>query len=218
MSKLPEGALLYRPNPERGIYVQGTIDQSLIDRLTPGIISLQSQSRDPITVYIDSRGGSTVSSEALWRLLTASDQDFSLPCRIITVVTSRAASAAADLLSSGDYALAYADSTLMYHGVRYPLDNPITVEAASFLAESLKSSNDRYAMILANRTIERFIFRCISMNQEFDTYRRNAPGASDLQCFGALARARLSPQAIQVLEQAQQRNSRYEQLVVSRAE
>ena len=45
--------------------------------------------------------------EALLLLLRLSNQDSSGPCRIITAVTSRAASAAADLLSSGDYALAY---------------------------------------------------------------------------------------------------------------
>src|SRR5262245_46284729 len=102
------------------------MNQDLIDRLTPGIISLQSQSREPITVYIDSRGGSTESAEVLLRLLRARNQDNADSCRLITVVTSLAASAAADFLSSGDYALAYPGSTVLYHGTRTPLDVPLT--------------------------------------------------------------------------------------------
>lgn len=102
----------FRPDPERGVFVNAPIDQDLLDRLTPRIVTLQSASRDPISVYIDSPGGSTLTASVLDRLLRASNQDFARPCRIITVVTSTAASAAADLLSSGDYAIAYQGSTV----------------------------------------------------------------------------------------------------------
>ena len=84
----------FRPNPNRAIYVQGLIDQQLVNRLTPKIISLQSQSRDPITIYIDSPGGLVAHMQALLNLLTASNQDFAAPCHLITVVTTQAASAA----------------------------------------------------------------------------------------------------------------------------
>jgi ATP-dependent protease ClpP protease subunit len=138
----------FRPNPNRAVYIQGIIDQQLVNRLTPQVIALTSQKRDPVTIYIDSRGGSVASAESLLRLLTASNQDLAPPCRLISVVTSRPGSAAADLLSSGDYAPAYPDTTLVYHGVRTGMDDPLTVELASILAESLKLSNDRYAMAL----------------------------------------------------------------------
>jgi ATP-dependent protease ClpP protease subunit len=133
----------FRPNPDRAIFIQGTIDQGTIDRLTPEIMRLTAGDRGPITVYIDSAGGNVASAEVILKLLQATNQDNDPPCWLITVVTSRAASAAADLLSSGNYAIAYPDSTLLYHGVRTPSLTGITVELASFLAESLKISNDR---------------------------------------------------------------------------
>jgi ATP-dependent protease ClpP protease subunit len=148
--------------------VQGLIDQQLVNSLTPDIISLQHQSRDPITVYINSPGGNIAHMEMLLRLLAASNQDFANPCRLITVVTSRAASAAADILSSGDYALAYPDSTVLYHGVRMQGDGYITAEVSSLLAQHLRANNDSYAMELARRIEFRFMFRFITSKQEFE--------------------------------------------------
>jgi Clp protease len=99
----------FRPNPSRAVFVTGNIDQNLIDRLTPRIVSLQNQSRDPISVYIDSRGGIVASADLLLSLLTASNQDSAPPCRVITVVTSRASSAAATCLRWGNFALTTED-------------------------------------------------------------------------------------------------------------
>ena len=114
------------------------IDQPLIDRLIPEILNLQAQSRGPISVYIDSVGGSVLQAEVLLLLLKASSQDFAPPCRIITTVTSFAASAAADLLAFGDYAIAFPQSTIHYHGVRTIPEHAITAETASGLLQSLK--------------------------------------------------------------------------------
>lgn len=104
----------FRPNPHRAIFVHGQINRELVQRLTPEIIRLQHQSREPITVYIDSEGGQIFYADSLSTLLTASDQDHSQQCRIITVVTGLAASAGADLLCSGGYALAHEGSTVFF--------------------------------------------------------------------------------------------------------
>lgn len=165
----------YRLNANRAVYVQGEIDQQLVSRLTPEIISLHSQTREPITVFIDSPGGRVDLKETLLQLLKASNQDFADPCHLITVVTSRAASAAADLLSSGDYAIAYPESTVLYHGVRMPGERALTAEITSFLAEMLRLRNDRYAMDLA-RTIEfRFMYRFVTSRGQFQAIRQNSP-------------------------------------------
>src|SRR4029079_19705345 len=104
-----------------------------IDKLTPQIISLLDENRDPITVYIDSDGGKVVLMETILRLLNASDLDSIPPCWNVTVVTGRAASAAADLLASGDYAVAYPGANILYHGVRLSQDVPLTTEWTSLL-------------------------------------------------------------------------------------
>jgi ATP-dependent protease ClpP protease subunit len=71
----------YRPNPNRAIYVQGEINQLLVDRLTPQIISLRSLNSEAVTVYIDSPGGNIALMETLLHLLTASDQGLNLRAR-----------------------------------------------------------------------------------------------------------------------------------------
>lgn len=206
----------FRLNANRAVYLHGEIDQQLINRLTPEIISLQNQSREPITVFIDSPGGRVDLKETLLQLLKASNQDFAEPCHLITVVTSRAASAAADLLSSGDYAIAYPESTVLYHGVRMPGDRALTAEITSFLAEMLRLRNDRYAMDLA-RTIEfRFMYRFVTSRGQFQAIRDGSPKElTDLECFLEFISEKLSDSAIKVLENAQLRYKRYEALLES---
>lgn len=190
------------------------IDQPLIDRLIPEILNLQAQSRDPISVYIDSVGGSVLQAEVLLLLLKASSQDFAPPCRIITTVTSFAASAAADLLAFGDYAIAFPQSTIHYHGVRTIPEHAITAETASGLLQSLKLNNDRYALELAARSNHRFIFLYFHSRHGFPHVRRELaePELSDLDCFLHILSSNLSEEARAVVERARQLFARYTRL------
>ncbi len=107
----------YRESDDRAIYVTGPIEQALVDRLTPQINQLRLSSCDPVTAYIDSLGGSSSLAETIRRLIKAPNPDGGV-CRVITVVTGTAASAAADLLALGDYSIAYPHSRILYHGSR----------------------------------------------------------------------------------------------------
>jgi hypothetical protein len=149
------------------------------------------------------------------RLLTAPDQDDSPVCRIITVVTGRAASAAADLLSFGQYAVAYPGSTVFYHGVRFSVDHPLTFERASEYAESLRWGNDAFAMGLARGSVRRIVFRYAMAQRLIAEYRAQSRDqqASDLSCFLNILSDKLSPSASRALRQAKKRYDRYEVLV-----
>jgi ATP-dependent protease ClpP protease subunit len=203
----------FRPDSSRCIYVTGRFDQQLIDRLTPQILALHAQSRKPITVYIDSGGGAISLGETLLSLLGAPNQDGEAPCNIITVVTSLAGSAAADMLSAGDYAIAYPRSTIVYHGTRMTLDDAITSETASSLTESLRLSNDRFAMRLAARSAWRFIFRYVYLKDQFNQHRAGRVSLTDLDCFLALLEERISDGAREVLTLSRIRFQRYKNLV-----
>jgi ATP-dependent protease ClpP protease subunit len=206
----------YRPNPDRAIYVQGPIDEQLIYRLTPQVVALQSEERTPITVYIDSPGGNINSTRSLWSLLTASNQDYAQPCRIITVATSRAASAAADLLCSGDYAIALPQSTILYHGTRtaWGRDLPLTYETTSTIAQFLRFENERYAAELMRKNEFRFMFRFLLSKPDFESIRSGtARQMSDAECFLAIVSDRLSDQAKKLLKMARERQGRYETLL-----
>lgn len=204
----------YRLNPTRALFVSGVIDEGLLSRLTPEILRLQSESRAPITVYIDSPGGSISALEALQRLLKASDQDSSDPCHIITAAVSYAASAAADLLSFGDYAVAFPSSTVLYHGVRTQDSSPLTVERTSNVGWFLRVSNDRYAMTLARKVEERFSFRFITVRNKFHDLRSssNRQSMSDVECFMKVVDGNLSTGGRSVWERARKRYSRYEEI------
>lgn len=155
--------------------------------------------------------------ETILRLLNLTDQDSSGPCNIITAVTTRASSAAADLLSSGDYALAFPDSSILYHGLRTFEKNPLTFEATSMLANALRVSNDYYAMALARKIEDRFSFRYVTVRSEFDKFRadRSSPSMSDLDCFVEIISERLSLAAKKVWTKAKDRHGRYQDLLDS---
>ena len=204
----------FRLNPARAVYVSGVIDRELVTRITPHILRLQSANRIPITVYIDSPGGNVAAMETILRLLRLSDQDSSDPCRIITAVTTRAASAAADLLSSGDYAVAYPTSSILYHGHRQQEQSPLTVELTSLLGYILRLSNDRYAMELARKIEDRFSFRFMFARGDFPEIRSQTarPTMSDLECFVTYIDGRLSSDAKKVWAKARDRHQRYRNL------
>jgi ATP-dependent protease ClpP protease subunit len=152
--------------------------------------------------------------ETLLRTLKLTDQDSSGPCHIITAVTQRAASAAADLLSSGDYAIAYPHSAILYHGMRTQESNPLTVESTSVLARILRRSNDRYALELARKIDDRFSFRFLFARNNFDEVRTKHPNQqlSDLQCFIEFIDGKLSKEARKVWQRAKERHGRYKEL------
>jgi ATP-dependent protease ClpP protease subunit len=197
--------------------VNGNINNDLVSRLTPQILKLQSKDRSPITVYIDSPGGLVSSMEAILRLLKLSDQDSSDPCHIITAVTMRAGSAAADLLSSGDYSIAFPSSTVLYHGLRTYEQNALTFESTSVLTNILRLSNDRYAMELARKIEDRFSFRYMSVRDEFADFRtrKAAPAMTDLDCFIEVIGSKLSKNAKKVWDKATDRHGRYQALLAS---
>lgn len=112
-------------------------------------------------------------------------------------------SAAADLLSAGDYALAYPQSVILHHGTRRANDRALTQEQASLVADSLKRSNDRYASRLADRCMERLLFRYVFLQRESNGRRQSpqTPVRELLKRFVTVLRQKVSPDAVQVLDQ-----------------
>jgi hypothetical protein len=128
-------------------------------------------------------------------------------------VTGNALSAAADLLSSGNYVLAYPETTILYHGVRVAPNDPITQEVASALSESFQQANDRFAMTLARKSEWRFMWRFVTLRNDFAKRREQNPALTDLQCFLGIIREKLSDRASAILEQAEKRYLRYDALL-----
>jgi ATP-dependent protease ClpP protease subunit len=167
----------FRVNPERAIYVSGEINQELVARLTPIIHDLRIKSNDPITAYIDSPGGVPYNASLIRNLVIAPDQD-GITCRLVTVVTGLAASAAADFLTTGNYAIAYPNAILLYHGTRRPADSALTYELASSMADTLRQSNEFAAIQIARSAFERFILRASQLTPQFHEFVNQPAAAS----------------------------------------
>ena len=65
----------YRENFERSLFLTGKITQEAAHALSPRIKELRAASGDPITLYIDSPGGSSAVAEGIRFLTKAPDQD-----------------------------------------------------------------------------------------------------------------------------------------------
>ena len=151
----------YRENPLRAIFLVGEINQQLVNKLTPEILRLRHESDSPITVYVDSIGGSVYSAELIRNLIKAQKQN-GTTIRLVTVATGMAASAAADFLILGDYPIVYPHTRIIYHGTRRTAPDELTVETASSIIQNLRQTNERFAARLARVVFKRFVSRIIS--------------------------------------------------------
>lgn len=178
----------FREDYDRAVYVTGRIDRDLLTQLTPQINKLRLSCLDPVTVYIDSLGGNPFYAEHIRQLIQAPHADGG-KCRVITVVTGTAASAAADMLAFGDYAIAFPHSAILYHGFRTSSDTELTYEGASSLASSLQESNERYAVRLARCAFPRFCFRVSQFKDELQQYIGQAEAFSSMMTIEQLVLA-----------------------------
>lgn len=177
----------FRPNPERSILVHGLIDEAQVDRLAPQILKLRKDSNEPITVYINSNGGFTNCADTIYGLLKSKDLDRNSP-RVITVAIGNARSAAAFLLTYGDYAYAYRHTAVLFHGVRVSAAENITVEDSYSLANSLGATNESVALRLAGASIQRLVLQFALARPKFDSVKKDLaqPNPTDIECFATM--------------------------------
>lgn len=161
-------------NWDRSIMVDAPLDDELVRKLTPRILALRQESEAPITVGIDSPGGSLASLEVLLGLLTGPTQ-YSSGAPIVTVAVNRAYSAAANLLAFGSYSVALQHSRVLYHDVRFGGMDDVTPAKARDAAKSLQDLNDTFSLRLAHRVIKRLIWVYIDLRTEFEGVRKSFP-------------------------------------------
>src|SRR6516225_3962752 len=169
----------YRENFARSLFLTGKITQEAAYALSPRIKELRAASGDPITLYIDSPGGSSAVAEGIRFLIKAPDQD-GRRCRLITVVIGTAASAAADLLALGDYAIAEPQADILYHGSRQAFEEVLTLEGATSVAANLQEANERLALRLARSSFRRIIWRVVQLKDAIEKFRDGPEGLEEL--------------------------------------
>lgn len=184
----------FRPNPERSIYIAGRIDDAKVNSVAPQIMKLRNgeSHNSPITVYINSNGGVTASADAIFGLLKTKDVDGNSP-RIITVAIGNAKSAAADLLTYGDYAYAFQHASILFHGSRVGVPDNLTAEDSYSLGDSLGATNEAIALKLANASVQRLVIQYAILKSDFNKFRQenNKPNLSDIDCFANLLRGKI---------------------------
>lgn len=192
----------FTPNPERAIWIEEKFTEALLERLRPQILEL-TQSPVPISVFLNSGGGSPDAAEEILRLLRRTTQD-GARARVITVVMTKASSMAANFLSAGDFAIAHPDCTLLYHGGRWPLEDLVSDgEAGRLYAHTLPVFHERNAAVLAQNSVRRFLSIVSACRAIFAEHRAAGdPALTDLECFQAILRGKLSPAGQAVLDRA----------------
>jgi ATP-dependent protease ClpP protease subunit len=191
----------FEPNPDRAIWIVGEINEAMENRLRPKILELTAGNRAPITVFIDSMGGNAAAGERILGLLRSTSQDGGTPSRIITVAGSKAQSMAADILSAGDLAFADPGCRLLYHETKISLEEALTADYASAIAELLNNANRAAAASFLDKSADRLLFIISAFRPEFAAVRANANDRTltDLDCFHKIVFPRVSPAAQGVL-------------------
>jgi len=156
-------------NTRRAVFLPSEITLETFEQLAPEIIRLRLQSADPICVFIHCLGGVPFVAEQILRLIRSPRQD-GQSCMVTTVCIGVAASAAADFLSAGDYAIAYNDSLIHFHGTREK-HNELTVDNLPQVEASLRQENEYFAMKLANRMFRRFATKALLL----EVFKTNPP-------------------------------------------
>jgi ATP-dependent protease ClpP protease subunit len=156
---------------ERAIFLQGIIDENLFRSLTPQILKLKEDISRPITIFIDSPGGSPVHASRILGLLRTVDYNGNRP-ELVTVATGDAASAAADFLTQGDYIMAFRHASLHFHGTR-TADSEITRDRADMIEAGLEWQDEEAARRLALGVFERFLRLYAKFADEIAKFRRD---------------------------------------------
>ena len=199
---MPKRDFDYRPNPGRAVYAFGPFDDELLSKIVPEITRFRFENATPITLFINSPGGVIRCLEILSGVLWDEDID-SKRCRVITVASGDAASAAATLLALGDYSIAYRRSEIYFHGARFR-EMEVTTESAAECAAQLAHKNREIAFRLANSVIRKLVHRYSIVCQSFDQTRAELKDGSlsDIECFVRAIFAKVGWRGEQVLNNA----------------
>jgi ATP-dependent protease ClpP protease subunit len=191
----------FRADVNHSIPVFGDLTEQMVSALAVDILRLR-ETQSIITVLINSNGGATRCLDHLWGLLSTKGTATKKP-RIITVAVGNAKSAAATLLAMGDYAIAYPNASIHFHGVRYGEVEDVTMEAASEMATQLGLKNQATASTLSRRGTKRLAFHYERLRSQFAEIRsQTKPDLSDIECFAACLKEHLSANGDKLVDAA----------------
>lgn len=204
-------------SPGRAIFLNAEIDQAIFQRIAPEIVKLRQPLSGPICLYIDSLGGNVQLSERILDLIKCPSQSGEVPW-LITVAYGYAASAAANLLALGDYAIVYPTAMIHHHGTRQ-IGPEVRLEDINLIANGLRETNERLASKLASRMFQRMVFLTItsslvseSVDSTSASFSLASTVSSPTKFFEHLA-SKVSPQSQNVLKRALERQKRIDELV-----
>ena len=165
-----QGAL----DQNRAVFLTGEIGDEMVAALTPRILSLTQDKERPIVLCIDSDGGSVMAAHVILGLLRTPNR-LGERCPLHTVVTGRACSAAAELLSAGDYIQTYPHSYIHFHGTKIA-KTMVTAEEARELEVGLVGENRSASVRLAASVFPRQLHNCSSLVETLRHKRSSCAG------------------------------------------
>ncbi len=142
----PSYARSAESEPNRFLYLEGPISGGTIAPLHKELAAiLRADGRAPVTLVINSPGGSVIAGMSFVNLMVAvRERDIDINCYVLDV----AASMAFQVLTQCTHRYALPTSFLLWHGVRTQTQAPITAASALSLAEDLRRLDDVIRMQL----------------------------------------------------------------------
>lgn len=142
---ITEYRIIDRMFANREVLLYGEVDRDQVASLTVQLMCLAKEDPSaPITMYVNSPGGSCAEGMALFDVMKA------IPCPVHTVCTGLAASMAALIFAVGDHRKMLPHSKVMVH-------EPFTPQASGNMfdmenyASNLKQLREEYCRIMAER-------------------------------------------------------------------
>lgn len=123
--------IVYHGSSNRSIILSGVVDQRMADGVCSQIHQLSKEGDDPITVHINTPGGSVIDALAIYDLLRC------VRAPIITIVNGACFSAGLIMVSAGDLRIATPKSAFFYH-------QPIMDSPDLFSTETVESAVQSY--------------------------------------------------------------------------
>jgi len=134
----------YHVEKKRQLFITSDVDEWMVDDFRKKMLYLETKSKNPIMVVIDSYGGDEYGMFAMYDIIRNSN------CKVITCCNGKAMSAASLLLAAGDDRIMTSNSVVMIHEGWESLEhysNRLISEA-----EEVKRLEDLYKKLMQKHT------------------------------------------------------------------
>lgn len=171
---------------DRIVYVQGEIEEIMVNSISAQLMYLDQQEVKPIIMFINSPGGSVTDGLSIYDTMSF------IESKVITIGIGQCCSMGSFLLSMGDIRLSFENTSLMYHSVSsgfygtvhdHAIQFEETMRLQKMLVQKLEEKiHDKYSVEFTKK-IERDFFILPKNAVEFGLIDKIITKKSDIKVY-----------------------------------